>query len=117
MHCIFATHPSAKAPHNAVMQYLVEAQQKGLVGLWARLCDGGLPARCDKKWYFGTFCNVKADAFDAAGYEQLNGAAPRTWTVVCSLPPALLTSALPSRVVARSRDRHCAVPQRLRQAV
>lgn len=35
-----------------LMCYLANAQFSGLEGLWAKLCAGKLPARCDKRWYF-----------------------------------------------------------------
>jgi len=59
-----------------VMTYLANAQSLGLVGLWQRLCSGGLPARCTKRWYFETFCGVSGEAFDRLGYSALDATAP-----------------------------------------
>lgn len=57
------------------MHYLAAAQFKGLEGLWAKLCEGKLPARCDKAWFFATFCGVDARAFAEAGYAYLDASA------------------------------------------
>lgn len=39
-----------------VMSYLADAQFKGLEGLWLKLCNGALPSRCTKAWYFEVRC-------------------------------------------------------------
>ena len=52
---------AGKEPNNAILQYLVNAQQLGLIGLWQSLCSGKLPARCTKRWFFQTFCGVKEE--------------------------------------------------------
>jgi hypothetical protein len=57
-----------------VMRYLAGAQFLGLAGLWQKLCEGKLPARCDKAWYFETFCGVNAVEFAAQHLEQLGAA-------------------------------------------
>ncbi|KAG8470407.1 hypothetical protein KFE25_008828 [Diacronema lutheri] len=54
-----------------VMSYLADAQFLGLEGLWQKLCEGTLPPRCTKQWYFETFCGVSADDFRQFGYERL----------------------------------------------
>ena len=33
-----------------VLRYLADAQFLGLAGLWKKLCQGQLPARCTKQW-------------------------------------------------------------------
>ncbi|KAG8460936.1 hypothetical protein KFE25_010687 [Diacronema lutheri] len=58
--------------HCPVMTYLADAQFLGLEGLWQKLCDGKLPARCTKQWYFETFCGVGADDFAQRGYASLH---------------------------------------------
>jgi len=55
----------------SVMRYLANAQFKGLEGLWQKICEGKLPARCNKQWFFETFCGVKQEIFEAAGHESL----------------------------------------------
>lgn len=38
----------------------------GLVGLWSKVVSGtGLPARCNKEWYFLTFCGVTKEQYHA----------------------------------------------------
>ncbi|KAJ1638741.1 hypothetical protein T492DRAFT_188056 [Pavlovales sp. CCMP2436] len=54
-----------------VMRYLADAQFFGLEGLWQKLCAGQLPARCNKQWYFETFCGVSASKFSSRGLESL----------------------------------------------
>lgn len=54
-----------------VMAYLAAAQSLGLEGLWQKLCLGALPSRCNKQWYFETFCGVDAALFAQSGYEEL----------------------------------------------
>merc|ERR1712039_354412 len=54
-----------------VMRYLNRAQYLGLVGLWDRLCNGELPERCSKLWFFSCFCGVDAAAFEVRGLSQL----------------------------------------------
>jgi hypothetical protein len=57
-----------------VIHYLAQAQFPGLIGLWQKLCAGKLPARCDKQWFFATFCGVPEAKFNALGLEsELNG--------------------------------------------
>ncbi|KAG8462589.1 hypothetical protein KFE25_010414 [Diacronema lutheri] len=46
-----------------VLRYLANAQFLGLAGLWQKLCAGQLPARCDKAWYFATFCGIDGAEF------------------------------------------------------
>ena len=64
---------AAREPKNVIMEYLVNAQELGLCGLWKTLCAGRLPERCSKQWYFETFCGVDAETFAAkrAFYEGL----------------------------------------------
>ena len=57
------------------MHYLNDSQVRGLEGLWQRLCDGKLPARCTKAWFFETFCGIGHDAFNAARHEELDARA------------------------------------------
>ena len=45
-----------------VMAYLANAQFLGLEGLWRKLNEGKLPARCTKQWYFETFCGYDQGA-------------------------------------------------------
>jgi hypothetical protein len=59
-----------------VLRYLADAQYNGLEGLWQKLCAGQLPSRCDKQWYFETFCGVSAAEFASSGFAQLNGSQP-----------------------------------------
>lgn len=44
---------------DGVLGYLARAQRRGLEALWQKLCQGKLPARCTKAWYFETFCGVE----------------------------------------------------------
>lgn len=53
------------------MRYLADAQFLGLQGLWRKLCDGHLPTRCTKQWFFETFCGVDENAFVAARFDHL----------------------------------------------
>lgn len=39
----------AERGSSELLRYLANAQQRGLEGLWARLCAGELPARCTKQ--------------------------------------------------------------------
>ena len=41
-------------------------------GLWRELCDGKLPGRCSKQWYFETFCGVPKEEFESRELEQLD---------------------------------------------
>mmetsp|Transcript_1839 Transcript_1839/g.4600 ORF Transcript_1839/g.4600 Transcript_1839/m.4600 type:complete len:996 (-) Transcript_1839:291-3278(-) len=59
----------AESTNCPVMTYLANAQFLGLKGLWQKLCEGKLPARCNKQWYFETFCGINADHFAAKGYD------------------------------------------------
>lgn len=54
-----------------VMAYLASAQSLGLEGLWIRLCEGQLPSRCTKAWFFATFCGEDAAQFEANHREEL----------------------------------------------
>ncbi|KAG8465847.1 hypothetical protein KFE25_005417 [Diacronema lutheri] len=54
----------AMRTESEVMRYLANAQFLGLAGLWQKLCAGQLPARCDKAWYFATFCGVDGAHFE-----------------------------------------------------
>mmetsp|Transcript_81698 Transcript_81698/g.239846 ORF Transcript_81698/g.239846 Transcript_81698/m.239846 type:complete len:370 (+) Transcript_81698:111-1220(+) len=56
-----------------IMRYLHHAQVLGLVGLWKRLCEGDLPARCTKQWYFESFCAIDARRFEVENYDKLDG--------------------------------------------
>jgi len=47
-----------------MLRYLANAQFLGLAGLWQKLCTGQLPARCDKAWYFATFCGIDDAEFE-----------------------------------------------------
>merc|ERR1719291_523983 len=60
------------SPESPVFSYLLSAQQLGLVGLWANLCSGKLPPRCDKLWYFRTFCGVDEEEFVSRELDQLD---------------------------------------------
>jgi len=71
-------------PDDVMMRYLCAAQVEGLVGLWGRVHasaeareaarragmdeheapTGTLPARCNKKWFYQTFCGVTASEYD-----------------------------------------------------
>ena len=54
---------------------LRDTQRESIEGLWKRACapEGperiGLPARCDKTWFCGTFCGGKGG--DRASYESI----------------------------------------------
>lgn len=67
---------AAREPHNPVMRYLVNAQELGLIGLWRKLCEGHLPPRCSKQWYFSTFCAVDAATFEERSYDRLGADVP-----------------------------------------
>ena len=56
----------AERTHDPVMRYLADAQFLGLQGLWRKLCDGQLPPRCSKQWFFETFCGVDRKTVRAA---------------------------------------------------
>ncbi|KAG8466168.1 hypothetical protein KFE25_001924 [Diacronema lutheri] len=58
----------------ALLRYLADAQFLGLEGLWIKLCEGKLPPRCTKQWYFETFCGVSAAEFARLGYAHLDAA-------------------------------------------
>jgi len=58
-----------------VLRYLANAQFLGLAGLWQKLCAGQLPARCDKAWYFATFCGVDAAEFERRALARLDESA------------------------------------------
>ncbi|KAG8461176.1 hypothetical protein KFE25_002365 [Diacronema lutheri] len=58
-----------------VLRYLANAQFLGLAGLWQKLCAGQLPARCDKAWYFATFCGVDAAEFERKALCELDESA------------------------------------------
>ena len=52
--------------HSPMMNYLRDCQQLGLVDLWGKVCAGGvLPPRCDREWFFATFCGVGSAEFCA----------------------------------------------------
>ncbi|KAG8462644.1 hypothetical protein KFE25_004620 [Diacronema lutheri] len=55
-----------------VLRYLANAQFLGLAGLWKKLCAGQLPARCDKAWYFATFCGVDGAEFERRALCELD---------------------------------------------
>ena len=50
---------------------MAQAQFLGLEGLWKKLVEGKLPARCTKQWYFETFCGVSAAEFENRGLSGL----------------------------------------------
>ena len=50
---------------------MAQAQFLGLEGLWKKLVEGKLPARCTKQWYFETFCGVSAAEFEQRGLSRL----------------------------------------------
>ncbi|KAG8462600.1 hypothetical protein KFE25_010425 [Diacronema lutheri] len=58
-----------------VLRYLAAAQFLGLEGLWQKLCAGKLPERCTKQWYFATFCDQGASAFEKSRFDELDAAA------------------------------------------
>ena len=76
------------------------------MNLWGKVCAGGvLPPRCDRAWFFATFCGVGAAEFRERGHaalsagncdiaEHLNGAV-KPYDVV-----AFMTVALPDEVAA-----------------
>ncbi|KAG8463889.1 hypothetical protein KFE25_000057 [Diacronema lutheri] len=53
-----------------LLRYLASAQSLGLEGLWQKLCEGKLPPRCSKQWYFETFCG--AAPFDESGVDDFD---------------------------------------------
>ena len=62
----------AERSSSPVLRYLANAQFLGLVGLWQRLCEGDLPARCTKEWFFETFCGVSQAEFVACQHHKLD---------------------------------------------
>lgn len=48
----------------SIMRYLANAQFLGLEGLWHKLCEGKLPVRCSKEWFFDTFCGINSEEFN-----------------------------------------------------
>merc|ERR1711939_10421 len=48
------------------MSYLYNAQTRGLVGLWQKVCRAELPSRCDRRWFFTSFCGLSAAEWDSA---------------------------------------------------
>jgi hypothetical protein len=58
-----------------VLRYLADAQFLGLEGLWQKLCEGKLPARCSKEWYCETFCAMDGAAFEAQRMGELDASA------------------------------------------
>jgi len=87
---------NSTANPNPVMAYLYDAQKLGLVGLWTNVCAAEdywaaaakkknnkdatgdpaapkLPRRCDRRWFFTTFCGVSGDEFDAKGLATMGG--------------------------------------------
>ncbi|KAG8470057.1 hypothetical protein KFE25_006512 [Diacronema lutheri] len=55
-----------------VLRYLANAQFLGLASLWQKLCNGQLPARCDKAWYFATFCGIEGAEFERRALGDLD---------------------------------------------
>lgn len=49
-----------------IMSYLYNAQTRGLVGLWQKVCRAELPSRCDRRWFFTSFCGLSAAEWDSA---------------------------------------------------
>lgn len=35
-----------------------------MIGLWQRVCDCTLPARCTKQWYYSAFCGISAENYE-----------------------------------------------------
>eukprot|EP00937_MAST-01D_sp_MAST-1D-sp2_P006950 g6950.t1 len=61
-----ATSHAKKHADSDLLRYLGEAQSRGLVQLWAKVCSGTeLPARCSKEWFFVTFCGVSEERYRA----------------------------------------------------
>ncbi|KAG8462619.1 hypothetical protein KFE25_004595 [Diacronema lutheri] len=58
-----------------VLRYLANAQFLGLAGLWKKLCAGQLPARCNKAWYFATFCGIDGAEFERRALCELDESA------------------------------------------
>lgn len=54
-----------------ILSYLADAQFLGLQGLWTKVCRGQLPARCDRLWFFQTFCGIDEEAFEKKGLSKL----------------------------------------------
>jgi hypothetical protein len=55
------------------LRYLAVAQEQGLTGLWRRCCEGGyLPPRCDKQWFFSSFCGVDSETFKEQNFSSLD---------------------------------------------
>ena len=47
-----------------ILRYLDDCQSLGLVQLWGKVCAGNeLPARCNKEWFFTTFCGVSVEEY------------------------------------------------------
>ena len=61
----------AERTANPLLRYLASAQFLGLEGLWRKLCEGKLPARCSKQWYFETFCGVSEAQFARGRFDEL----------------------------------------------
>lgn len=109
------------------MKYLADAQSRGLEGLWQKLCDGLLPARCSKQWFFETFCGIDRQAFDEAHYElldgsaniaaHLNGCAPRVRTPACPRARRLCRLRLTFSLRRQSRPNLCAPPRQTAAAL
>lgn len=55
------------------MAYLYNAQKLGLIGLWGNVCRKTLVARCNKEWFFATFCGISKPQFLALDLEQRVG--------------------------------------------
>lgn len=68
-------HIALRESRDAMLGYLYDAQILGLQGLWRNLCAGKLPARCDKWWFFKTFCDVDGMVFKEQCLEELDASA------------------------------------------
>lgn len=68
-------HDFAEESDDAMLGYLHDAQILGLLGLWKKLCAGRLPARCDKRWFFKTFCGVDDKGVDQSFLDKLDASA------------------------------------------
>jgi len=56
----------------SIMSYLYNAQTRGLIGLWSKVCRGSLPSRCNKRWFFTSFCGVTGAEFDSKSLRDLD---------------------------------------------
>lgn len=88
-----------------VMRYLADAQSLGLEGLWVKLCEGRLPARCTKQ--------VRARAGSLQGLNSLSLRSSYRYphaTVLCPNPAPVLPVVF-CYVLRRGRTAVCGEPQ------